>query len=253
MKQIKGILFDKDGTLVDFHSSWVQVATQMIGRLLVDLGLSEDSAARESLLDAIGLHGNAVDPRGILASGTTQDMSDAFVHVLQDKQADPEKLAGLKDWMVEELYMLTKSNREHIKPAADLPRLLKQLRGHGLKIGVATADDQESTLFFLKKMGIAPYFDFIGTSDFYEKKPSPSMLQAFCEVGGILVEEVAVVGDTVVDLQFAKNGSAGLAIGVLSGVSGSSELKELSTILLPSVGDIVMENGRLVWERDDKH
>lgn len=247
MKQIKGILFDKDGTLMDFYSSWVMVAMQLVDRLLEKLEIADNPAMKEKLLRSIGVHDGKVDPKGYLASGTTRDLFEAFVHELLKADLSQEKLDGLDDWMTEELYCLTKANRENLKPTADLPHLLEQLRRHGMKIGIATADDRDSTKFFLDKIGIRSYFNFIGTSDYYEKKPNPSMIQTFCEIANITAEEVAVAGDTVVDLQFAKNGSAGLAIGVLSGVSGSAELCGLADLIIDSVGDICTENGSLIW------
>ena len=250
MKRIKGILFDKDGTLMDFHSNWVRIGTQMVDRLLEDLGLDNDRGVKADLLDSIGLHENEVVPDGILASGTTKDISEAFICVLQGKHVGPERLDRLHDWLTDELYRLTKENREFLTPTTDLSLLLEQLRRHGLKIGIATADDLESTHFFLDKIGIRSYFDFIGTSDHYDKKPNAGMFHAFCGIAGLRTEEVAVAGDTVVDLLFARNGSAGLAIGVLSGVSGASDLKELADHVIGSVGDIVSENGRLIWQNE---
>lgn len=223
----------------------------MADRLLADFGLQEDPLAKESLLGAIGLNGNQIDPKGILASGTTQVLSEAFVHVLRERQANPDKLELLQDWLIEELYRLTKLNRHNLKPSADLHHLLGELRSHGLKIGIATADDLESTNFFLEHAGVSAYFDFIGTSDCYEKKPSPSMIRAFCEACDICAEEVAVAGDTVTDIQFARHGSAGLAIGVLSGVSGWPELEDADHVIR-SVGDIVAEDGRLIWQTDQQ-
>lgn len=252
MKQIKGILFDKDGTLMDFYSSWVLVVTQLVDRLFEKLEITYCPELKNDLLFSIGFHENEVDPGGFLAIGTTQDIYGAFVNVLVNVDVCQEKINGLEDWMTEELFSLTKANRDNLKPTADLPGLLVQLRRHGMKIGIATADDRDSTKFFLDKIGIKSYFDFIGTSDYFEKKPNPSMIQAFCEIANISAEEVAVAGDTVVDLQFAKNGSAGLAIGVLSGVSGTSQLSGLADLIIESVGDIVTENGGLIWQMKDR-
>ncbi|BBH19503.1 phosphoglycolate phosphatase [Paenibacillus baekrokdamisoli] len=247
MKQIKGILFDKDGTLMDFYSGWVLVVTQLVDRLLEKLEIANSPVLKEQLLISIGLHENKVDPKGFLASGTTQDIYGAFVQMLEKADVSQEKLVGLDDWMTKELYSLTQANRDNLKPTADLPYLLEQLRKHGMKIGIATADDRDSTNFFLEKIGIHSYFDFIGTSDYFEKKPNPDMIHTFCEIANISADEVAVAGDTVVDLQFAKNGSAGLAIGVLSGVSGTTDLIGLADLILDSVGDIVTENGDFIW------
>lgn len=232
---------------MDFYSCWVPVGTQIADLLLEEVGLKDDPSIKASLLTAIGLHGNRIDPAGILAAGTTQDMSEAFGRVLREKQVNPAKLENLNDWLTKELYQLTLSNRHNLKPTADLHLLFSQLRNHGLKIGIATADDLESTKFFLELTGVLAYIDFIGTSDYYEKKPSPNMLRAFCEVGNMSAEEVAIVGDTMTDIRFARNGAAGLAIGVLSGVSGLAELED-TDLVIPSVADIVQADGRLIWK-----
>ncbi|KMZ41479.1 hypothetical protein ABH14_06780 [Brevibacillus brevis] len=246
--QIKGILFDKDGTLLDFHAFFVPVARQLVTQLLDDLGLSDDRQLEQELLKVIGLRETQVDPKGILASGTSRDIYEAFSELLQDKHVRADRLKQLESWVPEKLYELTKSSAAQIQPTADLKKLFAQLQSLGMKVGIATADDWESTVYGLKSLGIHDYFEFIGTSDHYDKKPDPCMLHAFCEKHQLDTTEVAVVGDTVVDLLLARNGTAGLAVGVLSGVSGTSELEELADILLHSVGDIVREDGCLIWE-----
>ncbi|MGC5328037.1 HAD family hydrolase [Brevibacillus sp. SYSU BS000544] len=248
MSQIKGILFDKDGTLLDFHAFFVPVAKQLVTHLLEELGLSDDHSLEEELLKVIGLRENRVDPKGILASGTSKDIYEAFLGLLQGKNVSSERIEKLETWIPHKLYDLTKSSAVEVKPTADLTKLFEQLHHLGIKVGIATADDWESTIYCLESLGINQYFEFIGTSDHYDKKPDPCMLNAFCQKYQFHTTEVAVVGDTVVDLLLARNGSAGLAVGVLSGVSGPNELKDLADILLPSVGEIVRADGRLIWE-----
>ncbi|KQL49664.1 hypothetical protein AN963_08045 [Brevibacillus choshinensis] len=246
--QIKGILFDKDGTLIDFHVFFVQVANDLVDNLVEDFHLPNDHLLKEELLEAIGLRGNQVDPQGILSSGTSRDISVAFFEWLQKKIEVSFSLEQLNTWIHQKLFVLTKTNGAHIKPTTDLSALFAELRRLRIKVGVATADDLESTLFCLEKLGIREFVDFIGTSDYYAKKPDPHMLHAFCETCNLHSSEVAVAGDTVVDMLLAKNGKAGLAIGVLSGVSTSEKLESFADILLPSVGDIIGKGGALVWE-----
>ncbi|MBY0087429.1 HAD family hydrolase [Brevibacillus brevis] len=248
MNQIRGILFDKDGTLIDFHTFFVQVANELVDKLVEDFHLPIDRAGKEELLEAIGLTGGQVDPQGILSSGTSRDISVAFFEWLQKKMDVLFDLGQLYTWIHQKLFVLTKSNGAHIIPTTDLTSLFSELRRLRIKIGVATADDLESTLFCLETLGIREFVDFIGTSDYYSKKPDPHMLNAFCEMCNLHASEVAVAGDTVVDMLLAKNGKAALAIGVLSGVSTSEKLESLADIVLPSVGDIVRKGGALVWE-----
>ena len=239
MSQIKGIIFDKDGTLIEFDALFGQIAKQLVEQFITEFSLPTDRVLREELSQVIGLQGDKVDPKGIVAAGTTQDITEAFAKLLQGKNMMPDTLENMYTWISERLFVLTKSDVAEIKPTANLRELLDQLQHRGIKIGVVTADDWESTNFCLEKLGVKHYFDFIGTSDQYVKKPDPFMLHIFCEKYQLNPQEVAMVGDTVIDLQFARNGEAGLAIGVLSGVSGPDELEELADIILPSVGEII--------------
>lgn len=248
MSQIKGILFDKDGTLIHFHDFFIQVAKQLVEQLINDFQISDNYLLDEELLRVIGIRGNKVDSKGIIASGTSLDISEAFWELLQEKNVAPCEFEDLHNWVSQKLFILTKSNTDLIKPLANLQELLAQLKRHGMMIGIATADDWESTIFCLEKLGIKHYFDFIGTSDHYEKKPNPGMLHAFCEKCKLKSTEVVVVGDTIVDLQLARNGSTALGIGVLSGAGEPKELEALADYLLPSVGEIVQEDGRLIWQ-----
>ncbi|WP_201007172.1 HAD family hydrolase [Paenibacillus glycanilyticus] len=246
---VKGILFDKDGTLIQFHSFWVPIAEEFTDHLLSSMDANETaSGLKETLLESIGLFPDGkVDSKGYLAGGTTADIAGAYLKVLSKYGFGPEQTAGLHEWMTEEIYRLTQAHRDQLLPTADLENVLPRLRDKGLKLGIATADDYESTLFFLNKYGIAHYFDFIGTSDRYEKKPSPVMMNEFCGLTGLQPSEVAIVGDTLTDMRFAHNSEAGLAIGVLSGTSQREELAPYAGLILPSVGELIDKQDQLAW------
>ncbi|MCM3631233.1 HAD family hydrolase [Paenibacillus glycanilyticus] len=245
---IKGVLFDKDGTLIQFHSFWIPIAEELTDHLLANLKVNEpESGMKRRLLQSIGLSEGKVDSKGILAGGTTADIAEAYLKVLAESGFSAEQTAGLHPWLTDEIYRLTQVHRNQLQPTADLESVLERLENHGLKLGIATADDLESTLFFLNKYGVADRFHFIGTSDRYEKKPSPVMLNEFCELTGLHPSEVAIVGDTLTDMRFAQNSKAGLAIGVLSGTSEEAELAPYAGLILPSIGELIAEDGKAAW------
>lgn len=52
--EIKGILFDKDGTLIDFFKVWEPAIKPVLERLLAQLGLEFDREEKECLLKRLG-------------------------------------------------------------------------------------------------------------------------------------------------------------------------------------------------------
>ena len=65
--KIKGILFDKDGTLIDFFSLWLTAAERAIPEFLAEQGLPQDEKTIGYVMEAIGVCDGKVDPCGALA------------------------------------------------------------------------------------------------------------------------------------------------------------------------------------------
>ncbi|WP_027416371.1 HAD family hydrolase [Aneurinibacillus terranovensis] len=241
--KIKGILFDKDGTLLKFGSIWIKVIDDVINQLLQVIGETGNFELKQKLGISIGLMNGEVDEKGILASGTSLDISSAFKEVL------PIEVPSLHQWMSEQIFIKSRQWIEYVEPVCDLSPLFSIIRNKGIVIGIATADDYETTTLCLEYLGIQDDIQFLGTADLYEKKPSPQMVEIFCEKFGLKAEEVVIVGDTVVDLQTAKNSKAGFGIGVLSGVGTEKELQKLANFVIPTVQHLIDENDNFIFDK----
>ncbi len=220
---------------------------EVIDRLLERIGAQKNEGLKEELLKRIGYVNHQIEEYGILASGTTKDLAVAFQNVLGNRSVFQSHLT-LEDWLSEQLRRLTRQNLHRIRPTASFSNLFQRLKGEKMRVGLSTADDYVATILSLKQLGIYSFFDFIGTSDRYKGKPDPEMFSAFCEKLGLAASEVAVVGDTVTDLLFARNGGAGLVIGVLSGVGNKEVLEKEADFLLPSVSGLIRADGRFIWD-----
>jgi phosphoglycolate phosphatase len=240
--KIKGILFDKDGTLLKFGTIWIKVIGEVIDQLLEIIGQPGNSNLKQKLCHSIGLVDGKVDEKGLLASGTSLDISSAFMEVL------PMEVPSLHQWLSEQVLEKTKQSIEYVEPVCDLSSLFSELKEMGIIIGIATADDYETTTLCLRHLGILNEIQFIGTADLYEKKPSSHMVEKFCEKFGLKPEEVAMVGDTVIDIETARNSEAGFGIGVLSGVGSKEELTKLADLVIPNVEYLINENNRFILE-----
>ncbi|MDQ0219209.1 HAD family hydrolase [Peribacillus cavernae] len=239
--KIKGILFDKDGTLLKFGSIWPKVIGDVIDDLLEMIGEEGNKTLKNELCKSIGLKDGVVDEKGILASGTSLDITRAFQDVL------PKDIRYLHEWLSERVLEKTKQSIEHVESVCNLSPLFSALRNKGIVVGIATADDYETTALCLEHLGIREDIQFVGTADLYEKKPSSQVVEKFCEKFGLAREEVAMVGDTVIDMQTAKNSKSGFGIGVLSGVGSKEELEKLADFVIPNVEHLI-NHDKFIWE-----
>lgn len=244
MEKVKAILFDKDGTLMDFHSIWIKVAEELVAELIELHQLPQSLQA--TILEEIGVEGVYVHPSSVLAAGTSLDMAKICCKYIPSVGE-----SDMHHWISENLFTLMYEHRSHMRMTADLPKLLQALKEKGFILGVVTADDFAPTELFLKQCKIESFFDHIIASDtFPAQKPDKQIVESFCEKFELDPGEVVIVGDTPTDLYLAKNSGACYAIGVLSGTGDRQTLAPLADIVLDSVGHFISDSGELIWERE---
>jgi phosphoglycolate phosphatase len=241
-KVIKGILFDKDGTLIKFQEIWVPITYSIIDDLLELRNEVNKEEIKSKLAESIGLYGEEIDEKGFLASGTSLDIATQFNRVLS------EDTPGVFPLVAKILHTKIKDKKESILPTCDLQKALSIFKEKEIVMGITTSDDYESTKVCIQQIGIDEYIDFIGTGDRYNKKPDPEVFNVFCEQFGLKPDEVLVVGDTICDMKLSINSKSAGGIGVLSGVGSKETLGELAKYIIPSIEKMINENGKFIWE-----
>lgn len=222
---IRGILFDKDGTLIDFPATWEPVL-----RALASEFARNDPARAEELLAIAGYDPvlKAFTPGSIWAAGHALDLARAWL-----PDAGVEKQDELALWI--NGYCATVAP-DTAAPLTDLQALFATLSAQGLLLGVATNDGTRSAEATMERLGLMPHLTLVmGYDSVPDPKPGPGMVRKFCEVTGLLPYEVAVVGDNVHDVEMARAAGAGLAIGVLTGNARREHLETRVDHLIESV------------------
>lgn len=210
---IRGILFDKDGTLLDYHATWMPLNRQ--AALAVAGG---DAALAERLLVATGY--DAASGRfladSLLASGTNDEIAAAWAGMLG---VDPVETAARVTACFESC------SGEAAVPVAGLAAAVAALKGRGLVLGVATNDSEDSAYGSLEPFGVLEHFAYVaGFDSGHGGKPGPGMVDGFCAATGLDPAAVAVVGDSRHDLEMGRSAGAGLLVGVLTGTGGRDDL-----------------------------
>ena len=226
---IRGILFDKDGTLRDYAATWHPSNRQ------VALSLAEgDSALAERLL-RIGGHdpeSDRVTAGSTLSSGNTIEIAELWIDLLRD------------DWSLAELISAIDQAflSEGLRNATAVPGLaqtLSALKAEGLHRGVATNDSETAARATLRELRLLEIFDFVaGYDSGHGGKPEPGMVTAFCRSTGLQPAQVAVVGDSEHDLEMGRRAGAGLLVGVLTGTGDRPLLQSFAHHVVDSVADL---------------
>jgi len=218
---ISAILFDKDGTLFDFHATWGGWMHELIGSLSRDAEHAGDLAKRL----AYDLAARRFRPESPVIAGSVSSWSKALLPLLPEHDA-----ASLNALIIDG------SKAVQQVPAVPLAPLLGDLRDRDLALGVATNDAEEAARAHLQQAGIAHLFDHIaGYDSGHGPKPGPGMLLAFARKMDVATDQIAMVGDSTHDLHAAK--AAGMIpVAVLTGMAPRSVLEPLADVVLEDIG-----------------
>lgn len=225
LKTIRAVLFDKDGTLIDFDRTWFSVSWALAQR-----AAEGDEARARRLLDAGGYDWQASRFRAnsVIAAGTVQDIVSLW-HPTLDEADFHATVREYDAWCVAE-------GARSAVAIEGLRETLERLRAMDYRLGIATNDSEAGAHATAKALGIDPLFDaVIGYDTAARPKPHPDPLLYFAEKLGLEPHEIAMVGDNLHDLETARAARAGLAVGVLSGNSPREVLEPHADIVLDSV------------------
>lgn len=221
---IRGILFDKDGTLLDYAASWTPINLRAAG---IASGGDRDLASRLLALGGAGPDGGSVRPDSVLAAGTAAEIAAAWV--AGGAPGDAATLTRALDTLFAEAV-------DRVVPVTDLAALFGRLKARGLRLGIASSDNEAAIRATATRFGIAPLTDFVaGYDSGYGVKPGPGMALGFARAVGLVPGEIAVVGDNIHDLAMGRAAGAGLTVGVLTGTGTREMLEQLADLCLPDI------------------
>lgn len=224
MTGLKGVLFDKDGTLFDFNATWAPWARQFLERA------GEGDHDRSRWLGTVlgyDYDAGVFAPDSVVIAHSNAEIADVLAPHLGRQGAD-----ALMQRLTEE------SAAAPMAEAVPLAPLMAGLRGRGLRLGVATNDAEAPAQAHLAASGLTGLMDFVaGFDSGHGAKPAPGMLLAFARMTGLAPGDIAMVGDSRHDLQAGR--TAGMVtVAVLTGLAPAEELAPLADVVLPDIGHL---------------
>ena len=224
---LKGILFDKDGTLIDFDSTWGPATYEV---------MKEMSAGNEAAFRRLAeLNHFIVEEKRFLrtsplVSGTSASYGHLWAEAL-GRENHPELHTEMDQ-------RLAAWGMKTMVPIGEPLAVLQLLAEAGYRLGIATNDAEASAWAQVERLGLVPHLEFVaGYDSGHGEKPHPGMVLAFASKIGVAPAEVALVGDSRHDLHAAKAAGA-VAIAVLTGPATREELEPLADHVVESIADL---------------
>ena len=228
LSRIEGLLFDKDGTLIDFSGSWLQPIKQ-IARLVAERA-GDPALEMQLLVDGGYL---PEEDRWAQDSTIAFDTSESLFQ-RWGRMTSPSLVRALVPEMREIVYQ----SMQHLVPAIADPGALFNQLAQSYHLGVASMDDEINVSRALEQLDIAHLVTFsCGADSGHGLKPGPGMVDAFCRQTGLVPHNTAIIGDGLHDLQMARAAGA-VSIGITSGASSAEALEPYADILLRDIGEL---------------
>lgn len=218
---IKAVIFDKDGTLFDFKMSWGGWTRTLLAELR--------PVTEGDLAGALGFDPDTLSfaPDSPVIASTSAEIAVVMLPYLRD--VTYYTLMDIMSRIGTEAVM---------SPAVPLREVLGDLKARGLILGLATNDTEDPARAHLTGAGVIDLFDFVaGCDSGYGGKPAPGQLLAFAAQTGLPAGQIAMVGDSLHDLDAARR--AGMkAVGVLTGPALRETLTPHADVVLATIAEL---------------
>ncbi len=212
MLDIKGAIFDLDGTLIDSMFIWRDMASNYLKTLNI--------VPEADMFDKV-------------RTLNLEDTADYFREKYGIKKTNEEMILEIDD-MVEDLYFHTVEKKEHVIAFLDL------LASKGVKMCIATATDRHLVEPAMKRTGLDKYIPKVFTSsETGTSKNSPEIFRNALAYLGTPLESTYVFEDSLFAIRTAK--AAGFPIiGVYDRFSEyqMNEIKAMSDVFMYSFDEL---------------
>jgi phosphoglycolate phosphatase len=234
------IIFDKDGTLIDFAATWVPLIRKRASFVLKAMGRN-DQELEAFLLKSWGIDpiSGKIDPRGPCPVSPRSDEITIGTIALYQKGYPWDEA---RQWVAQAFDEADGDGdwRKMVVPIKGIQTFLSRLREYGFYTALATNDERKDTEAILNHLGMEGLFDTtLCAGEVNLPKPHPETIFSICRQLSINPKETVMVGDSVADVMAGRRAGVALTVGILEGgVTPREELEKVADLVVNSIQDL---------------
>lgn len=233
------VIFDKDGTLIDFqhlwgpkNRLWIETMVQQVeeDQAILSLALYQGLGCNPTTFQVIN-----DGPMAVASIPKLSIVAAAILYQHGLSWHDAEQLAQAA--LVDSLIKLPTADL--IQPLGDVAGLCRKLTQSGIRVAIITSDNRAATEETLSLLGIEDDVSLLVCGDDeMPDKPAPDAIWHIGSQLGVESARIVMVGDTASDMLAGVNAGVGYCVGIKNGAGDQIELAAHADTLLESIDGI---------------
>lgn len=220
---IKAVIFDLDGTLANFNLDYKTLRGD-IRSYLIRVGVPASVlSVKENIFEM--LKKTEIFFKNSEKTAAFSEVRSEVYAIAEKYELDAASKTSLMSGVIETLKLLDKMK---------------------IKIALCTINSEKAANQILQRFKIADFFKIVVSREKVQNyKPNPEHLECAIKVLGTKPKETVIVGDSVVDMQSAKEIKA-IGVGIPTGVSTAEQLTSNgANYIITSITDLPVLIGNL--------
>lgn len=238
---IKAIIFDKDGTLIDSWLYWGRVIELRAKALMEYYQIRKLELSDICSTLGLSVKENRLKEEGPIALVSREEVIDITWELLNSNNINSTK-SEISDIFNKTHDIFKKEMDKYIRIIPGVKEFLGKIPSNIVKI-LITSDAFANTEKGLELVGIKDYFDLVLTKESSDKpKSSGETAKAALSKFNVDRSQTVVIGDSPADYQMGKNAGIDNIILVATGQITKENLLNYSKFVVSSMKDIKVSN-----------